>query len=71
MINYQDVLKKIFISDNQKLFHGLSFVVISLIALHISIYFNFFKFSSNWIENESKKTTFIITNYMYMNKHHA
>jgi len=64
MINYQDVLKKIFISDNQKLFHGLSFVVISLIALHISIYFNFFKFSSNWIENESKKTTFIITNSM-------
>ena len=24
--------------------------------------FNFYKFSSNWIENESKKITFILTN---------
>ena len=61
MINYQDVLKKILLKE-EKFFHGLSFVVISLIAIHVVIYFNFYKFSSNWIENESKKTTFILTN---------
>ncbi len=62
MINYQDVLKKILLKEEEKFFHGLSFVVISLIAIHVVIYFNFYKFSSNWIENESKKTTFILTN---------
>ena len=34
MINYQEVLEKILLKDEEKFFHGLSFVVISLIALH-------------------------------------
>ena len=62
MISYQDILKKILLKDEEKFFHGLSFVVISLIAIHVVIYFNFYKFSSNWIKNESQKTTFILTN---------
>ena len=62
MINYQEVLKKILLKDEEKFFHGLSFVVISLIALHVVLYFNFYKFSSNWINLESQKTTFILTN---------
>ena len=36
--------------------------VVSLITIHIAVYFNFYKFSSNWLELESKKTTFIISN---------
>ena len=55
MINYQEVLKKILLKDEEKFFHGLSFVVISLIALHVVLYFNFYKFSSNWINLESQK----------------
>ena len=62
MINYQEVLKKILLKDEQKFFHGLSFVIISLIAVHVVLYFNFYKFSSNWINLESQKTTFILTN---------
>ena len=62
MINYQEVLKKILIKDEDKFFHGLSFVIISLIAVHVVLYFNFYKFSSNWINLESQKTTFILTN---------
>ena len=62
MINYQEVLKKILLKDEEKFFHGLSFVIISLIAVHVVLYFNFYKFSSNWINLESQKTTFILTN---------
>ena len=62
MINYKNVLKNILLKEEEKFFHGLSFVITSLIAIHIVIYFNFYKFSSNWIELESKKTTFILTN---------
>ena len=62
MINYQEVLKKILLKDEQKFFHGLSFVIISLIAVHVVLYYNFYKFSSNWINLESQKTTFILTN---------
>ena len=62
MINYKNVLKNILLKEEEKFFHGLSFIITSLIALHIVIYFNFYKFSSNWIELESKKTTFILTN---------
>ena len=62
MINYKNVLKNILLKEEENFFHGLSFIITSLIALHIVIYFNFYKFSSNWIELESKKTTFILTN---------
>jgi len=62
MINYKNVLKDILLKEEEKFFHGLSFIIVSLIASHIVIYFNFYKFSSNWLETESKKTTFIITN---------
>ncbi len=62
MINYQDVLKKILLKDEEKFFHGLSFIIISLIAVHVVLYFNFYKFSSNWINLESQKTTFILSN---------
>ena len=62
MINYHNVLKKILLKDEENFFHGLSFIIISLIAIHLVIYFNFYKFSSNWIENESNKTTFILIN---------
>ena len=44
MINYQDVLKKILLKD-EEIFHGLSFIIISLIAVHVVLYFNFYKFS--------------------------
>ncbi len=62
MINYKNVLKNILLKEEENFFHGLSFIITSLIAIHIVIYFNFYKFSSNWIELESKKTTFILTN---------
>ena len=62
MIQFQDILKKTILKDEEKFFHGLSFIIISLITIHIAIYFNFYKFSSNWLESESKKTTFIISN---------
>ena len=62
MINYKNVLKNILLKEEEKFFHGLSFIITSLIAIHIVIYFNFYEFSSNWIELESKKTTFILTN---------
>ena len=62
MIQFQEILKKTLLKDEEKFFHGLSFIVISLITIHIAIYFNFYKFSSNWIEKESRKTTFIISN---------
>ena len=58
MINYQEVLKKILLKDEQKFFHGLSFVIISLIAVHVVLYFNFYKFSSNWINLESKNNIY-------------
>ena len=62
MISYQQILKKILLKDEEKFFYGLSFVIISLIAIHVILYFNFYKFSSNWIDLESKKTTFILSN---------
>ncbi len=68
MLQVQEILKKILLKDDEKFFHGLSFIVISLITIHIAIYFNFYKFSSNWIESESKKTTFIVSNSASENK---
>ncbi len=62
MLQVQETLKRILLKDDEKFFHGLSFIVISLITIHIAIYFNFYKFSSIWIESESNKTTFIISN---------
>ena len=60
-INFNQVLKKIFFNEDEKFFHALSFIIISLIAIHVSLYFNFYKFSSSWMENESKKITYIIS----------
>ena len=40
-INYKNVLKNILLKEEEKFFHGLSFIITSLIALHIVIYFNF------------------------------
>ena len=62
MIYFQEIIKKTLLKQEEKFFHGLSFIIISLITIHIAIYFNFYKFSSNWLELESKKTTFIISN---------
>ena len=62
MIQFQEILKKIILKDEERFFHGLTFVVISLITVHLAIYFNFYKFSENWLELESSKTTFIISN---------
>ncbi len=62
MVNFQEIIKKTLLKQEEKFFHGLSFIIISLITIHIAIYFNFYKFSSNWLELESKKTTFIISN---------
>ncbi len=62
MIYFQEILKKTLLKQEEKFFHGLSFIIISLITVHIAVYFNFYKFSSIWLELESKKTTFIISN---------
>ena len=62
MIYFQEIIKKTLLKQEEKFFHGLSFIIISLITIHIAIYFNFYKFSSNWLALESKKTTFIISN---------
>ncbi len=63
MIQVQETLKKILLKEEEKFFHALSFIIVSLITIHIAVYFNFYKFSSNWLESESKKTTFIISNF--------
>ena len=62
MVHFQEIIKKTLLKQEEKFFHGISFIVISLITIHIAVYFNFYKFSSNWLELESKKTTFIISN---------
>ena len=62
MIYFQEIIKKTLLKQEEKLFHGISFIIISLITIHIAVYFNFYKFSRNWLELESKKTTFIISN---------
>lgn len=61
MINIQDLLKKTILSEKDNSFHAISFIIVSLIALHIAIFYNFYKFSNNWIEGESEKTTFILS----------
>ena len=61
MLNFQELLKKIFLFDNSNFIHGISFIVISLIAIHVAIFFNFYKFSNDWIVGESEKTTFILS----------
>ena len=43
MINYKNVLKNILLKEEEKFFHGLSFIITSLIAIHIVIYFNFYR----------------------------
>ena len=59
MIYFQEIIKKTLLIQEEKFFHGISFIIISLITIHIAVYFNFYKFSSNWLELESKK------NYIY------
>ena len=61
MLNFQALLKKTFLINNNNFIHGVSFIVISLIAIHIAIFFNFYKFSNDWIVGESEKTTFILS----------
>ena len=61
MLNFQALLKKTFLINNNNFIHGISFIVISLIAIHIAIFFNFYKFSNDWIVGESEKTTFILS----------
>ena len=61
MLNFQALLKKTFLINNNRFIHGISFIVISLIAIHIAIFFNFYKFSNDWIVGESEKTTFILS----------
>ena len=61
MLNFQALLKKTFLINNNNFIHGISFIVISLIAIHIAIFFNFYKFSNDWIVSESEKTTFILS----------
>ena len=39
-INFNQVLKNFF-NEDEKFFHALSFIIISLIAIHVSLYFNF------------------------------
>ena len=60
-INYFILLRKILSQDNAKFFQALSFLIISLITIHVSIYNNFYKFTSNWIEKEQRKITIIIS----------
>ena len=61
MLNFQDLLKKTFLINNNNFIHGISFIVVSLIAIHVAIFFNFYKFSNDWIVGESEKTTFILS----------
>ena len=61
MLNFQDLLKKTFLINNNSFIHGISFIVVSLIAIHVAIFFNFYKFSNDWILGESEKTTFILS----------
>ena len=61
MLNFQDLLKKTFLINNNSFIHGISFIVMSLIAIHVAIFFNFYKFSNDWIVGESEKTTFILS----------
>jgi len=61
MLNFQALLKKTFLINNNNFIHGISFIVISLIAIHMAIFFNFYKFSNDWIVSESEKTTFILS----------
>ena len=60
-INYFIFLKKILSQDNAKFFQALSFLIISLITIHVSIYNNFYNFTSNWIEKEQRKITIIVS----------
>ena len=61
LINYFTLLKRILSQDNEKFFQALSFLIISLITIHVSVYINFYKFSSNWIEKEKRRLTVIIS----------
>ena len=61
MLKFQDLLKKTFLINNNNFIHGISFIVISLIAINVAILFNFYKFSNDWIVGETEKTTFILS----------
>ena len=59
MLNFQYLLKKTILNEENYFFHGISFIVISLITIHVAIFFNFYKFSNQWFQSESLKNTFI------------
>lgn len=61
MLNFQYLLKKTILNEENYFFHGISFIVISLITIHVAIFFNFYKFSNQWFQSESQKTTFILS----------
>ena len=60
MIQVQELLKKTLLKEEEKFFHGLSFVVISLITIHIAIYFNFYTFSSIWLSLNQKQLLLLV-----------
>ena len=62
MIKFQNLIKRTILDNDNKYFHGISFIIISLIIINVAVYFNFYKFSNEWIKNESQKTTFILSN---------
>ena len=57
MISIPKIFSKIFLNDENKLLTGFSFFIISLICLHFIFYLNFYNFSGDWIERESKLVT--------------
>ena len=61
MLNFQYLLKKTILNEENYFFHGISFIVISLITIHVAIFFNFYKFSNQWFQSESLKNTFILS----------
>ena len=62
MIKFQNLIKRTILDNDNKYFHGISFIIMSLIIINVAVYFNFYKFSNEWIKNESQKTTFILSN---------
>ena len=61
MLNFQYLIKKTILNEENYFFHGISFIVISLITIHVAILFNFYKFSNQWFQSESLKNTFILS----------
>ena len=61
MLNFQALLKKTFLINNNNFIHGISFIVISLIAIHIAIFFNFINFlMTGLLANQKKRRSFYL-----------